>query len=54
MNIINHSADIDYKGFLKIYRKYTKELYYFLTIDTIILYDLEKIFWILYKNDINQ
>ena len=31
---INHSADIDYKGFLKIYRKYTKEPYNFLTIDT--------------------
>ena len=31
---INHSADIDYKEFLKIYRKCTKEPYYFLTIDT--------------------
>ena len=31
---INHSADIDYKDFLKIYRKYTKESYSFLTIDT--------------------
>ena len=33
---INHSADIDYKEFLKIYRKCTKEPYYFLTIDTIL------------------
>ena len=31
---INHSADIDYKDFVKIYRECTKELYYFLTIDT--------------------
>ena len=31
---INHSADIDYKDFLKIYRNCTKESYYFLTIDT--------------------
>ena len=31
---INHSADIDYKGFMKIYRKCTKEPYSSLTIDT--------------------
>ena len=31
---INHSADIDYKDFLKIYRNCTKEPYSFLTIDT--------------------
>ena len=31
---INHSADIDYKGFIKMYRKCTKEPYNFLTIDT--------------------
>ena len=31
---INHSADIDYKDFIKIYREYTKESYNFLTIDT--------------------
>ena len=31
---INHSADIDYQDFMKIYRKYTKEPYNFLTIDT--------------------
>ena len=31
---INHSADIDYKDFVKIYREYKKEPYYFLTIDT--------------------
>ena len=30
---INHSADIDYNDFVKIYRKCTKELYSFLTID---------------------
>ena len=31
---INHSADIDYKDFVKIYRECTKKLYSFLTIDT--------------------
>ena len=31
---INHSADIDYKDFMKIYRECTKEPYNFLTIDT--------------------
>ena len=31
---INHSADIDYKDFIKIYRKCTQERYNFLTIDT--------------------
>ena len=30
----NHSADIDYKDFMKIYREYTKEPYSFLAIDT--------------------
>ena len=31
---INHSADIDYTDFMKIYRECTKEPYNFLTIDT--------------------
>ena len=31
---ISHSADIDHKDFMKIYREYTKESYTFLTIDT--------------------
>ena len=31
---INHSTDIDYKGFSKIYRNCTIEPYSFLTIDT--------------------
>ena len=31
---INHSADIDYKNLLKIYRKSTKEPYSVFTIDT--------------------
>ena len=31
---INHSGDIDYKDFMKIYREWTKEPYNFLTIDT--------------------
>ena len=29
----NHSANIDYKDFMKIYRKYISEPYAFLTID---------------------
>ena len=32
----NHSADIDYKDFMKIYREFTKESYSFLTVDTTI------------------
>ena len=32
----NYSADIDYKGFMNIYRKCTSEPYYLLTIDTIL------------------
>ena len=31
---INHSADIDYKDFVKFYRDCTKEPYNFLSIDT--------------------
>ena len=31
---INHSADIDYQNFMKIYRECTREPYSFLTIDT--------------------
>ena len=31
---INHSAHIDHKDFMKIYREYTKEPYNFLTINT--------------------
>ena len=30
----NHSADIDYNDFMKIYRECTKEPFKFLTIDT--------------------
>ena len=30
---VNHSADIDYKYFIEIYRKCTREQYSFLTID---------------------
>ena len=30
---INHSADIDYKDFIKIYRECTKEPYNVLTVD---------------------
>ena len=33
---INHSADIDYNDFIKIYRECAKEPYNILTIDTIL------------------
>ena len=32
---INHSADIDYQDFMKIYIECTREPYNFLTIDTL-------------------
>ena len=35
--VINHSADINYKDFMKIYRECTKEPFTFLTIDTTLL-----------------
>ena len=31
---INHSADIDYQDFMKIYREFTRELFNFLTMYT--------------------
>ena len=34
---INHSSEIDYKDFIKIYRECTKEPFNFLTIDTTLL-----------------
>ena len=49
----NHSADTDYKDFIKIYRKCTKEPYNFLTIDTTLPLSspsrFRKIFLIPYK-----
>ena len=35
----NHSADIDYRDFLNIYKNCTHELYSFLTIDTTLTAD---------------
>ena len=57
-NAINHSADIDYKDFMKIYRNCTREPYSFLTVGTTLPADnplnLKKIFWVLlFKNGIN-
>ena len=54
---INHSVDIDYKDFMNIYRKYTKESFSFLTIDTTLpandhLRFRENLF-LSYKNDSN-
>ena len=55
---INHSADIDYKEFIKIYRECTKEPYNFLTIGTTLpstnTLRFRKICLILYKNDCNK
>ena len=34
---INHSADIDYQDFMKIYRECTRQPYNFLTIDSTLL-----------------
>ena len=54
---INHSADIDYKDFLKIYRKCRKEPYSFLTIDTTLPASnslrFRKNLLLTYKNDSN-
>ena len=54
---INHSADIDYKDFVKIYRECTKEPYSFLTIDTILpasdLLRFRKNLFHSYKNESN-
>ena len=41
---INHSADIDHKDFMKIYRECTNKLYCFLTIDTTLPSDNPLIF----------
>ena len=55
--VINHSVDVDYKDFMRIYRKCISEPYSFLTIDITLppsnLLIFRKIFYILYKNDIN-
>ena len=34
---LNHSSDIDFKGFIKIYKKYTAESYLFLVNDTTLI-----------------
>ena len=53
----DHSADIDYKDFVKIYRKCTKQPYNFLTRDTTLPASdplrFRKYFFDSYKNDIN-
>ena len=54
---LNHSADIDYKDFIKINRKRASEPYSFLTIDTILsvnyLLKFRKNLLLLHKNGIN-
>ena len=55
--VINHSADIDYKDFMTIYRECTKEPYCFLTIDTTLPASdplrFRKNLFHFYKNDSN-
>ena len=48
---INHSADIDYKDFVKIYRDCTKEPYNFclLILYSLLIKDLKRNLMILYK-----
>ena len=50
---INHSADIDYKDFGKIYRDCTKDPIVFLLLipHSLLIKDLKRILMILYKND---
>ena len=54
---INHSADIDYNDFVRIYKECTKKPYYFLTIDTMLPATdplrFRKNFFPSYKNDSN-
>ena len=54
---INHSANIDYQGFMKIYIECTKEPYIFLTIDTTLpasdTLRFRKSLFDSYKNDSN-
>ena len=54
---INHSADIDYQEFIKIYRECKKEPYNILTIDTKLpasdLLRFRKNLFDSYKNDSN-
>ena len=54
---INHSADIDYQDFMKIYREFTKEPNSFLAIDTTLpasnLLRFTRNLFGSYKNDIN-
>ena len=56
--VINHSADIDYKDVIKIYKECTKEPFNFLAIDTTLpasdLLRFRKKTWNPYKNDINR
>ena len=50
---INHSADIDYQDFIKIYRECTKQPHNFLTIETTLPARFRKNLFDSYKNDHN-
>ena len=54
---MNHSSDIDYSDFMKIYRECTKERYSFLTIDTTVIASdplrFRKKLFLSYKKDSN-
>lgn len=47
----NHSSDISYANFIKIYKKYMNEPYYFLVSDTTLVLDHSLSFW---ENMINE
>ena len=55
--VINHSVDVDYQDFKKIYRECTKEPYNFLAIDTMLPasnpLSFRKNLFDSYKNDSN-
>ena len=55
--VINHSVDVDYQDFKKIYRECTKEPYNFLAIDTMLPVSnplsFRKNLFDSYKNDSN-
>ena len=52
---INHSADIDYKDYIKIYRECTNESYNFLTIYTTLPSSNPlRLVWYFIKNDCNR
>ena len=42
---LNHSSDIEFKDFVKLYKDYTKEPFSFLVYDTTLIPDNPRRFW---------